>query len=88
MSRTIELEIPDALHHRLEEAAAREGKTTEGVFMRLLESYLSSEPRARPAPEDDPLLKLAGVIEPDVTDVGRRHDDYIGQALVDNHDSE
>ncbi len=88
MSRTIELEIPDALHHRLEEAATREGKTTQGVCMRLLESYLSSKPRARPAPEDDPLLKLAGVIDPNVTDVGSRHDDYIGQALMDNHDPE
>ncbi len=88
MSRTIELEIPDALHDRLEEAAAREGKTPQSVFVRLLESYLSSKPRARPAPEDDPLLKLAGVIDSNVTDVGSRHDDYIGQALLDSHDAE
>ena len=88
MSRTIELEIPDALHERLEEAAAREGKTTQGIFMRLLESYVSSKPRARPAPEDDPVLQLAGVVDANVPDVGSRHDDYIGQALMDNHDAE
>ena len=29
----------------------------------------------------DPLLQLAGVIEAEVTDVAKRHDEYIGQAL-------
>ncbi len=33
-------------------------------------------------PERDPLLALAGTLTCDVTDIGERHDEYIGQALV------
>jgi predicted DNA-binding antitoxin AbrB/MazE fold protein len=32
---------------------------------------------------DDPLLRLAGTIESDVTDAADRHDQYLGQALAD-----
>ena len=31
---------------------------------------------------DDPLLRLAGVIESELRDVSERHDDYIGQQLI------
>lgn len=31
--------------------------------------------------DDDPLLKLAGVFESDVTDISDRHDEYIGESL-------
>jgi hypothetical protein len=37
---------------------------------------------AKPALTDDPLLQLAGFFESDVTDVGSRHDEYIGQGLM------
>ena len=30
----------------------------------------------------DPLLASAGTVECEVTDIGERHDDYIGDALV------
>ena len=30
----------------------------------------------------DPLLTLAGTLECEVTDIGQRHDDYIGDALL------
>ena len=33
-------------------------------------------------PERDPLLALAGTLTCDVTDIGERHDEYIGQALL------
>lgn len=32
--------------------------------------------------EIDPLLALAGTLEWDVTDIGERHDDYIGDTLL------
>ena len=30
----------------------------------------------------DPLIALLGTLECDVTDIGERHDDYIGDALL------
>src|SRR5574341_399935 len=32
---------------------------------------------------DDPLLQLAGVLESDLNDVAERHDDYLGQQLLE-----
>ena len=47
-------------------------------------------PKMREVPQDPelakhattPLLALAGTLECDVTDIGERHDDYIGDALL------
>jgi len=36
--------------------------------------------------EEDALLQLAGSIQSAVTDVGIRHDEYLGQSLVETHD--
>lgn len=33
--------------------------------------------------DEDPLLKLAGCIPTDITDVGERHDEHIGQGIVE-----
>lgn len=38
------------------------------------------------AKEEDALLQLAGSIQSAVTDVGIRHDEYLGQSLVETHD--
>ena len=32
--------------------------------------------------DTDPLLTLIGTLECDVTDIGKRHDDYIADALL------
>jgi hypothetical protein len=32
---------------------------------------------------DDPLLPLAGAFESDLADVSARHDDYLGQSLIE-----
>ena len=40
------------------------------------------ELKAQRQPERDPLLALAGTLTSDVTDIGERHDEYIGQALL------
>ena len=45
--------------------------------MRVKEGSLPPEIR-----DSDPLLALMGTLECDVTDIGKRHDDYIGDALI------
>ena len=35
--------------------------------------------------ESDPLFALAGTIESSVTDIGERHDHYIGESLQDDY---
>ena len=35
---------------------------------------------------DDPLLQMAGAFAADVSDVGDRHDFYIGQELRNTHE--
>ena len=38
--------------------------------------------QAQEAQGIDPLLALAGTVECEVTDIGERHDDYIGDTLL------
>ncbi len=37
---------------------------------------------AKSTGEQDPLLRLLGMVDTDVQDVAERHDDYLGQALL------
>lgn len=41
------------------------------------------ELKAQRQPERDPLLALAGTLTSDVTNISERHDEYIGQALLE-----
>ena len=45
--------------------------------MRVREGSLPAEIR-----DSDPLLALIGTLECDVPDIGERHDEYIGDALI------
>jgi hypothetical protein len=51
-------------------------------------TFLQEPPVVIPAMAEDPLLQLAGSIQSEVTDIGIRHDEYLGQYLVERHDEE
>lgn len=77
MPATLTILVPDDLLARLQEQAAREGKTPEAVAAETLARVL-------PGPEeDDPLLKWIGAFESDVPDAAERHDEYLGRAIYD-----
>jgi hypothetical protein len=75
MGHTISIDLPDDLYATLRSQAERAGKPLEQfVADRLLS--------ANPSPDQDDLLKLAGSLHSDVTDIADRHDHYIGERLA------
>jgi hypothetical protein len=75
MPRSLTIEIPDDDYQQLQRWAAERGRTPEALagewFAEQLHIVLN-----------DPLLRWAGAVDSDVTDVGERHDHYIGEALA------
>ena len=47
-----------------------------------LDNMPKNKDLAQEARDTDPLLALAGTLECEVTDIGERHDDYIGDTLL------
>lgn len=75
MSQHLSLDIPDELFASLEKAAAQTRSTPEQVAAKRL----AEDARRR---EEDPLLKLLGSIDSDISDVAENHDKYIGEGLM------
>jgi len=75
MSRTLTLHIPDEVYRPLRQRARAEGRTMEEVAIDCLAASVIPE-------DNDPLLKLAGVLSFAVTDVANRHDDYVTDHLI------
>jgi len=75
MGHTLTLEIPEDVYEPLLKRAKEIGRTPEEVVTEWLSTAVYRL-------ADDPLLRLAGVFESDVTDISERHDDYIGQGLM------
>ena len=74
MPHTLTIDIPEPVYHSLEKWAAQQGTTPEAlatnwVARRVIEL------------ENDPLMRWAGAIDSNVSDLAERHDDYLGQAL-------
>lgn len=80
MSRTVTLELPEALYAALVDKAQQQRSTPEQL---IFDSLAAAFGNGAPPAEEDPLLQLAGCIETDITDIAERHHDYIGQALLD-----
>jgi hypothetical protein len=70
----LNLELPDSLSRSLEERAARAGQSPNEFVVHSLETILNKAAA-------DPLLEALGTLEADTSDLGRRHDDYLAQAL-------
>ncbi len=72
---TLTLELPDDIYEPLLHKAQRSASTPEALLTRWAIEAVQPVP-------DDPLLKLLGSIEGDVSDVSAKHDDYLGRSLL------
>lgn len=79
MSKTLTLEISDPIYQMLLKTAKQIGQTPEQVVLNWLENRVKQSTK-------DPLLQLAGIFDSDLTDISEHHDEYIGNALRDNHE--
>ena len=75
MSQTLVLEIPDTTWAELQRSAQARHQSPEETVMALLTHNL-----ADPL-ESDPLIRLFGTVQSDITDGAARHDEYIGAAI-------
>lgn len=73
--QTLTVELEDRLYQTLKLIAQQLGQTPEQIGAQWIAKAVERV-------ECDPLLALAGTLECDVTDVGERHDHYIGQSLL------
>jgi len=81
MSRILTLEVPDDVFAALEDGAAARGV---GVADYCLGRLQNGTPV-----EEDPFWKAAGSIEGEApADLATNHDFYLGQAALDEHESE
>ncbi|HET6385534.1 MAG TPA: hypothetical protein VFJ58_19240 [Armatimonadota bacterium] len=74
MSHRITIELLDDVFGLLQRTAAEVRIRTEVLAARWLD--------AAAEPDDDPLLSLAGIIESTMSDVSKRHDEYLGAAIA------
>ena len=58
------------------------GKRTDLSSEIALENGPENEEQSQETLDIDPLLTLAETLECEVTDIGERHDDYVGDALL------
>jgi plasmid stability protein len=80
MARTVTIELPDDLEERLRDRAARRNLSIEEVVLRCLRQ--SAHQNA--SHEGDPLAPLLGTLRTaEPSDIARRHDDYLGDGLVE-----
>jgi hypothetical protein len=75
MPQSLTIEVPEDVYLRLEKWASQQGTTpaalaTDWVSRRVAEL------------EQDPLIRWAGTLDLEVSDVAERHDDYLGDALA------
>jgi hypothetical protein len=78
MSQTVALHIPKELYEALRTEAAKKGRTPDALVV----EWLAEAIRAANRIEADPLVKLFGTLESDVTNIADRHDDYIGLSVA------
>jgi hypothetical protein len=81
MAHTVLLELPDDVYKLLAQAAEQTSQPLEELAV----EWLSNATRRV---TDDPLAKYIGAIRTDVPNWGERHDELLGQALMDDHRSE
>ncbi len=79
MTTALSLQLPEHIYLPLLKRSSQIGQTPETLVTQWLETFVKRL-------DDDPLLQLAGVFESDLTDIGERHDEYIGQSLSKNNE--
>ncbi len=71
------LELPDEIYQPLLHQAQRSASTPEALLTEWAAQAVQTQ--------KDPLLKLLGSIEADVSDVSGKHDEFIGRSLQENN---
>ena len=74
MSHPLTIDVPEEVFSYLNKLALQQGKTPETLAQELVSTAVQEL-------EEDPLLRWAGAIDSEISDVAERHDYYIGQAL-------
>ena len=74
MSHPLTIDVPEEVFSYLNKLALQQGKTPETLAQELVSTAVQEL-------EEDPLLRWAGAIDSEISDVAQRHDYYIGQAL-------
>ncbi len=74
MSHSLTIDVPEDVFSYLNKLALQQGKTPETLAQELVSTAVQEL-------EEDPLLRWAGAIASEISDVAERHDYYIGQAL-------
>jgi len=74
MSHPLTIDVPEEVFSFLNKLALQQGKTPETLAQELVSTAVQEL-------EEDPLLRWAGAIDSEISDVAERHDYYIGQAL-------
>jgi hypothetical protein len=78
----ITIDIPETLQRSLLSQAAQTQTTPEQLIIQLLAQNLTPT-TFPPDLSNDPLFKLIGCIDTDISDVAENHDHYIGQAIYE-----
>ena len=81
MAHTVLLELPDDVYKLLAQTAEQTSQPLEELAVEWLTN-------ATRRVTEDPLAKYIGAIHTDVPNWGERHDELLGQALMDDHSSE
>jgi hypothetical protein len=79
MAKALTLAISEPLFDVILKRAAQLKQTPEKMIMAWIEKALKPSP-------DDALLQLAGIFQSNLTDIGERHNEYLGEQLVKNHE--
>lgn len=77
MSHTLVLEIPNEAYEELVRSAQKQGQPPERIAADILAESLA-----------DPVMRLAGCLSMPFTDIGDRHDEYIGAGLLSQPDEQ
>ena len=79
MGIMLKLELPNAVYEHLLKKAKVFGQTPEQIAQKWMVD-------AAKQLSEDPLLRLAGTFESNVTDISECHDKYIGQELENGNE--
>lgn len=75
MNSILAIELPEKAYSSLRKMAERQRRKPEEVAAEMLTTTIQQA-------VEDPLLQLSGVFSGNLTDVGERHDEYLGQNLM------
>jgi len=75
MGHTLRLEVPEEVYEPLVKTAQQQGQTPETLAVQWLATAVQQF-------AEDPIEEFIGAFESEVSDIGTRHDHYIGEHLM------